>query len=130
MPNPSKAIIEQIGGETAVKELVETFYDIIETHPAGKDILKLHQDGHGLRHARLEQFDFMCGFLGGNRYYFEKHKHMNVKQIHAHVEINQEASDNWLSCMDMAMEKCGISHELAEKMRHTFKNVAKILVNQ
>ncbi len=130
MSYPSKAIIEQIGGEKAVKKLVEVFYDFIETHPAGRDILKLHQDGHGLRHARLEQFDFMCGFLGGNRYYFEKHKHMNVKQIHEHVEIRQKDADNWLLCMDMAMEKCEVSHDLAEKLRQTFAKVAKILINK
>ncbi len=129
MPCPSKAVIDQIGGEKAVKQLVETFYDFIEAHPSGRGILELHQDGHGLRHARIEQFDFMCGFLGGRRYYFEKHKHMNVKQIHEHVAIRQIDADNWLICMDMAMAKCDINPAIAEKMRQTFKNVAKILIN-
>lgn len=126
---PSKAVIDQIGGEQGVKELVETFYDLIETHPTGRDILELHQDGHGLRHARLEQFDFMCGFLGGRRYYFEKHKHMNVKQIHEHVKITNQNAENWLLCMDMAIQKCGIEKVSAEKMRRTFKSVASILIN-
>lgn len=29
----------------------------------------------------------MSGFLGGRQYYLEKHRHMNVKEIHAHVPI-------------------------------------------
>jgi len=130
MTCPSKAVIDQIGGEQVVKDLVETFYDLIETHPAGRGILELHQDGHGLRHARLEQFDFMCGFLGGRRYYFEKHKHMNVKQIHDHVEIRKEDADNWLLCMDMAMEKCKLDPDAVKKMRQTFESVARILINK
>lgn len=71
----------------------------------------------------------MCGFLGGRRYYFEKHKHMNVKQIHEHGAIRQVVSDNRLDCMDMAIAKCDIQPEISDKMRQTFKNVAKILVN-
>lgn len=130
MKSPSKAVIDQIGGEKIVKELVETFYDLIETHPSGRDILELHQNGHGLRHARLEQFDFMCGFLGGRRYYFEKHKHMNVKQIHEHVDIRKEDAENWLLCMDMAMEKCKLEKSVAEKIRLTFQNAAQILINK
>lgn len=127
---PSKAVIDQIGGEKTVKKLVEIFYDLIETHPSGRGILELHQNGHGLRHARLEQFDFMCGFLGGRRYYFEKHKHMNVKQIHEHVDIRKEDAENWLECMDMAMEKCKLEKSEAEKMRQTFQTVAQILINK
>jgi hemoglobin len=69
-------IIDQLGGEGTVHKLVNCFYDIIEKRPEGSHILSLHQDGHGLRHARLEQFNVMCGFLGGRNYYYKKHGHM------------------------------------------------------
>lgn len=122
-------MIDQIGGETALRALVETFYDIVETHPAGAHILNLHLRGHGMDHVRKEQFDFLAGFLGGRRYYEEKHGHMNVKFIHEHVPISTKDAEDWLACMDMALEKTNQSGAHVEQLRAAFRRVALVLVN-
>ena len=46
-------------------ELVETFYDLVETLPEGSNLRRLHGRGHGIDHARVEQFNFLSGFMGG-----------------------------------------------------------------
>jgi len=122
-------MIDEIGGEKALRDLVEEFYDIIEKHPLGANILKLHFRGHGLNHVREEQFNFLSGFLGGRRYYEEKHHHMNLKLMHAHVPISLEDAENWLTCMDMALENVGQSGASVERLRTAFRRVALVLVN-
>ncbi|MCB5411385.1 cyanoglobin [Pseudogemmobacter sp. CC-YST710] len=120
---------EQIGGEDMLRRLVDRFYDLIETDPRGRHLLLLHHRGHGLAHAREEQFNFLAGFLGGPRYYAEKYGHMDVKQIHAHVPIRSEDAVDWLALMDQAISDCAISDESAERMRAGLRRVAMILVN-
>lgn len=60
--------LTSLGGETALHELVETFYDLMETDPAAYPLHRLHFRGHGLNHTRQAQFEFLCGFLGGRAY--------------------------------------------------------------
>lgn len=124
-----ETVINQLGGEVATRELVEVFYDFVETEPAGENLRRLHSRGHGLDHARVEQFNFLCGFLGGRRYYAEKHGHMDVKLMHAHVPITLEDAENWLLCMDKAMDVCGHSGALKTRLMQSFRRVALVLVN-
>jgi hemoglobin len=122
-------VLDDIGGETNLRRLVETFYDLVETLPQGSDLRRLHSRGHGVPHARVEQFDFLSGFMGGRSYYKEKHGHMDVKLIHAHVPIRQIDAENWLVCMDKALEDEGHVGPHVDKLRQVFQRVALILIN-
>ena len=122
-------VYELAGGEAGISQLVETFYDIVETEPQGEPLRVLHLRGHGIAHARIEQFYFLSGFFGGPRLYLEHHGHSNVRDMHAHVEITPEARDAWLNCMSMAIDRTGLSSELKTQMMGPFTRVADILIN-
>jgi hemoglobin len=123
------SVVEEIGGEPVVRALVERFYDLIETAPEGARILDLHFQGHGLAHVRVEQFDFLCGFFGGRRYYAERHGHMNLREIHAHVPIRERDAEDWLGCMGRALDDVGIVGPARARIDTTFDRAARILVN-
>ena len=121
--------LDDIGGEAGLHRLVETFYDLIESLPEGSNLRRLHARGHGIEHARIEQFNFLSGFMGGRPYYMEKHRHMDVKLMHAHVPIRHEDAENWLVCMNRALDDEGHSGAHIDKLRKVFARVAQILVN-
>lgn len=123
-------VIEQLGGEEGVRALVARFYDLIETLPQGSDILALHFQGHGMAHVRAEQFDFLMGFFGGRRLYAERHGHMDLRALHAHVPIRPQEAENWLFCMRRAMVDCGISDNLRDQLMAVFTRAAHMLVNR
>lgn len=123
-------LYDEVGGEEGVRRLVETFYDIVEQEPEGRLLHLLHMRGHGVAHSRIEQFNFLCGFFGGPGLYAEHHGHANVRQMHAHVEINPQARDAWLTCMSMAIDRVGLPAETKAQMMAPFRRVAEILVNQ
>lgn len=123
------SVLDQMGGEPALRDLVETFYDMVETLPEAEQLRILHMDGHGFAHTRVEQFEFLSGFLGGRQYYMEKHRHMNVKDIHAHVPIRTQDAETWLDVMDKALAKVGQAGPHIDRMRATLRRVALILVN-
>lgn len=121
--------LDDIGGEEKLRDLVDTFYDLVETLPEGSNLRRLHGRGHGVPHARIEQFNFMSGFMGGRQYYKEKHGHMDVKLIHAHVPIRLADAQNWLSCMRQALADEGHSGPHVDKLNIVFARVATILIN-
>lgn len=123
-------MIDRLGGEEQVSLLVNRFYDLIETLPQGAAIMAMHQRGHGLAHVRPEQFDFLCGFFGGRRYYHERHGHMNLREIHAHVAIGAQDAEDWLAVMDRAMRDTGVAEAERAEIMTTFRRAALMLVNQ
>ncbi len=125
----SQLMIDAIGGENAVRRLVEDFYDFVELLPEGETLRKLHLRGHGLAHVREEQFNFLSGFLGGRRYYQEKHGHMDLRRMHAHVPISAQDAEDWLTCMDRALEKNQLSGPQIDRLRTTFRRICMMLVN-
>ncbi len=70
-PTPFRVPYERIGGETGVRRLVETFYDLVESEPEGAPLRIMHNQGNGLAHAREAQFMFLSGFLGWPQLYVE-----------------------------------------------------------
>lgn len=122
-------MIHRIGGEEKVHLLVNHFYDLIETLPQGATIMAMHLKGHGLSHVRPEQFNFLCGFFGGRRYYHERHGHMNLREIHAHVEIRRQDAEDWLAVMERAMTETGLAGTERGEIMATFRRAALMLVN-
>ncbi|MFD0860208.1 group II truncated hemoglobin [Roseovarius aquimarinus] len=125
----TETVLDKMGGEAALKRLVEHFYDLVEARPEGANIVRLHMDGHGLAATRAEQFAFLSGFLGGRQHYKERHGHMNVKLIHEHIPIMAEDAENWLRLMDRALADLGHSGAHVERLRATLRRVALALVN-
>lgn len=124
-----ESTLDRLGGEAALRRLVNRFYDLVECDPRGENLMRLHFRGHGLAHVREEQFNFLSGFLGGRRYYEQKHGAMEVRLMHAHVPIAPEDAENWLALMDQAIADQDHHGDHVDQMRAAFRRVALILVN-
>lgn len=128
MAQPTKISLYQlIGGELGVKNLVKVFYDRVETDPAGRPLLAMHNMGHGLAHARQAQFEFLSGFLGGPQLYYEHYRHSNVRTAHAHLTIGFVERDAWLACMQKALHEIPINGEVRVLLMAHFSRVAEVL---
>lgn len=123
-----KTIYEQIGGSFGVEELVNTFCDVVETTEVGRPIHLLHLRGHGMAHARIEQFNFFSGIFGGPKLYAEKWSHSDIRKIHEHVPICIADREAWLRCMDMAMQRLNYSQELRDRLMFHFTQLASLVV--
>ena len=125
----NQSLIDQLGGEERLVDLVNEFYDLMETLPEASEIHRLHFRGHGLDHTRVEQVNFMSGFMGGRQYYREKHGHMDVREIHEHIPIRAEDAEVWLATWDKALDACGHEGPHIDKLRATVRRVAQLLIN-
>lgn len=123
-------LYDLIGGETELRTLIETFYDIVESEEIGSILHKLHRRGHGVAHSRIEQFDFLSGFLGGPQLYVAHHGHSDVRYMHEHIEIGPAARDEWLQSMSIAIDRIGLNSEIKQRLMVPFTRVANVLVNR
>jgi hemoglobin len=126
----TRLLYDRVGGEAGLRTLVETFYDIVEFEPEGRELHLLHLRGHGVAHSRIEQFAFLSGFLGGPRLYVEKYGHSNVREMHAHVEIGASERDAWLNCMSIAIDRVGLPPAVKKDLMTNFTRVAFMLKNR
>lgn len=117
----------RIGGASGLHKLINTFYDIIENDPEGEILHLLHLRGHGVAHSRVEQFNFLSGFLGGPQLYIEKHGHSDVRDMHRHVQVGPAERDAWLLCMSRAIAIVGLENDVGEALMKHFRVVANAL---
>jgi hemoglobin len=129
-PGNPQSIYAQLGGDSAIQQLVRVFYEKVESKLKTQPLLLLHLRGNGLAHARVEQVNFLTGFLVGPKLYSEKHGHSNVKTLHTNVIINQNTKKIWLECMDESLSDFGVEAHLKQNLMLSFSSVAEMLVNQ
>ncbi len=117
-----------LGGESAVRELVDRFYDLMDLEPAYVGIRRLHPDT--LEGSRDKLHWFLCGWLGGPDLYQQRFGHPRLRARHLPYEIGIAERDQWLACMQQAMAETGVEAELAERLHAAFFNTADWMRNR
>lgn len=98
---------ELLGGDAAVRALVDGFYDRMERAPEYQVIRRLHPAD--LAGSREKLYLFLSGWLGGPPLYAEKFGHPMLRARHLPFAIGIAERDAWLGCMREAMDECGIA---------------------
>ncbi len=117
-----------IGGEQKVHALSECFYDLMDLEPAYAALRAVH--GSDLVNARQRLFWFLCGWLGGPQHYTERFGHPRLRARHMPFAIGITERDQWLACMDQAMQETGVDEGLRERLRDGFFQTADWMRNQ
>jgi hemoglobin len=117
-----------LGGEPAVRALVDRFYDLMDLEPAYAGIRRLHPGA--LDGSRDKLHWFLCGWLGGPDLYVQRFGHPRLRARHLPYEIGIAERDQWLACMTQAMQECGIEASLAERLAAAFFNTADWMRNK
>ena len=119
---------ERIGGEQKIRELVERFYELMDTEAHSAEIRAMH--AKDLRGSKEKLFMFLSGWLGGPQLYMEKYGHPRLRQRHMPFAVDTAARDQWMSCMVQAMEDVGIEEELRKDLEAAFFKTADFMRNQ
>jgi hemoglobin len=90
------------GGFDGIKQLVDAFYDAMETLPEAKTIKAMHSKD--LTESRDKLTRFLCGWLGGPKLFSEKYGPIRIPVAHRHLEIGPAERDAWLTCMQVALD--------------------------
>ncbi|TMP34432.1 group II truncated hemoglobin [Pseudoalteromonas rubra] len=126
-PTPEKTPYEIIGGEAGTRALANRFYDIMESDPYTKPLY----DMHPLPLDRIRQvfFEFLSGWLGGPDLFAEQYGHPRLRMRHMPFTINKELRDQWMYCMDKALDQEVDNPLLREGLRKSLAQLATHMIN-
>ena len=115
-------------GRANIRELVEKFYDIMETDARAAGIRAMHPADLTL--AREKLFMFLTGWTGGPQLYVERYGHPMLRRRHLPFAIDESARDQWMSCMIQAMISLNFDTKLMENLGTQLHGLADFMRNQ
>jgi hemoglobin len=128
MTNPELSLYELIGGETALRRLVDRFYDVMDSAPEATQIRALHPKSLELSREKL--FMFLSGWSGGPALYVQTYGHPRLRQRHMPFPIGKAERDQWLWCMDKALAESPFDAQLIEYLKGRFAEIANSMQNR
>lgn len=124
---PQHTLYELLDGENGLRALVDRFYDLMDLEPQFAGIRAMHPPT--LDGSRDKLFWFLSGWTGGPNLFIERFGHPRLRARHLPYAIGISERDQWMQCMDMAMNEVGLVPALQEYMRKAFAETADWMRN-
>jgi len=123
-----KTLFEELGGAEKIRDLVEKFYDIMDSDPRAAGIRAMH--AADLTEAREKLFMFLTGWSGGPSLYIERYGHPMLRRRHLPFAIGESERDQWMFCMVRAMHEVGMEEPLVMRLAQALWSVADFMRNK
>jgi hemoglobin len=119
---------ERLGGEQALRRLIDRFYDLMDERMEFFWIRKLHPPE--LDRSRDKLFMFLSGWLGGPNLYVERFGHPQLRARHLPFSITSSERDQWIACMGQAMAEIGVEKLLRQELEQALFRTADFMRNK
>lgn len=123
-----KSLFEMIGGEQTVRTLVDRFYDVMDAEPSVAVLRALHPAD--LTESRNKLFWFLVGWSGGPPMYVERFGHPRLRARHLPFPIGEAERDQWLWCMNQAVNEIIPDEAARAVMTRNFMQLADFMRNK
>jgi hemoglobin len=118
---------ELIGGESAVKQLVHRFYELMDELPEAYAVRQLHPES--LAGSEEMLFEYLSGWLGGPNLYIAKKGHPRLRMRHAPYAIGLKERDEWMLCMTQALTEQVNDEGFRQALLAQFSELASHMIN-
>ena len=119
---------EMLGGEQGLRALVDRFYDLMDSSPEAAKIRTFH--AKSLKQSREKLFMFLSGWSGGPQLYVQRFGHPRLRMRHLPFPIGSVERDQWLWCMNRALEESQLDPHVVEYLKYRFAETADFMRNQ
>ena len=131
VPSAVDSPYDRLGGEAAVRAIVESFYDAMtELEPALARLHACDERGYVERASRDRFALFFIGWLGGPQDYVAQHGHPRLRMRHARVPVDTAMAEAWMRCMRHAFDARGVSGEVRAFLEARLGEVATFMRNR
>jgi hemoglobin len=100
----------------------------MDSSPEAAKIRAFH--AKSLKQSREKLFMFLSGWSGGPQLYVQKYGHPRLRMRHMPFAIGSVERDQWLWCMNKALDQGGYDPRLVEFLKTRFTDVADFMRNQ
>ncbi|MDZ7855053.1 group II truncated hemoglobin [Sphaerotilus sp.] len=123
----SPSVYEQLGGEPAIRRLVDRFYALMDELPEAYGVRRMHPES--LAGSADSLFKFLSGWFGGPPLYIRERGHPRLRMRHAPYSVGTTERDEWLLCMHQALGELVADERLRAGVIQAFDDMATHLVN-
>jgi len=124
---PEMTPYERLGGQEAVEQLTQKFYQLMDSDKAYQALRAVH--GPDLVRAQERLFWFLSGWLGGPALYQEKVGHPMLRARHLPFKIGILERNQWLLCMHQAMTELDVEESFKDQLIQSFFKTADWMRN-
>ena len=119
-----KTPYELLGGDDGVRRLVRDFYELMDTLPEAAPIRAMHKGDLAEMTDKLGTF--LIGWIGGPQRYQERFGRVIIPLAHRPFEIGPAERDQWLMCMQGALEKTSLDASMKTRLMDSFGRMAEM----
>ncbi len=119
---------ERIGGADKIRALVQRFYQLMDELPEAYGIRKMH--GEDLQEVSDKLFKFLSGWMGGPQLFVEQYGHPMLRRRHLPFAIADAERDQWMLCMNQALNDVVEDAALRRELSAAFVKVADHMRNR
>ncbi|MNP53717.1 Group 2 truncated hemoglobin YjbI [compost metagenome] len=105
--NLNQSIYDNLGGEQALRALVESFYPKVQSDPLLSPLFPAD-----INPVKEKQFMFLSQFFGGPTLYSDEFGHPMMRARHLPFPITEQHGRAWLKCMGEALTEIGVTEPL------------------
>lgn len=127
-PPQTPSHYELLGGDAGIRQLVNRFYDLMDTSPEAVHVRALHATS--LRQSREKLHLYLTGWTGGPPLYEARFGHPRLRQRHLPFAIGARERDEWLWCMERALDEHDMPETLRTHLRERLRHLADFMRNQ
>lgn len=119
---------QRIGGPEKIHALVDRFYHLMDELPEAYGIRKMHTED--LQGVNDKLFMFLSGWMGGPQLFVEAFGHPLLRRRHLPFAIDDAERDQWMLCMNQALDDVVEDAALRQELSDAFSKVADHMRNQ
>ena len=114
-------------GDAGIRQLASVFYDVLDELPLAADIRAMHAEN--LDHIKRMLAAYLTGWMGGPPVYLAMKGTVCLTEPHEPFRIGPKERDQWLACMEEALERIGASDQLTSMLKKPMYQVAETVRN-
>lgn len=113
----------KLGGHETMQAIVNRFYDLMDQDPAYAELRAMHAPD--LTRMRTSLAQFLAGWSGGPRDWFEQNEGRCMMSVHKPYVISKEVAGQWADAMKRAIADVGPEDiELGKAMAGVLEELA------
>ncbi|MFT4026209.1 MAG: group II truncated hemoglobin [Novosphingobium sp.] len=113
---------DMIGGSGPIREIVDRFYDLMESDPAYAELRALHAPD--LDPMRSSLTGFLAAWMGGPRDWFEERPGKCLMSAHKGVTVTPATARQWADAMRQAIESSSVDSAFGTKLAGALGDLA------
>ncbi|ABL98263.1 group II truncated hemoglobin [Shewanella amazonensis] len=126
-PSQSNAY-EMIGGDETIRAIAKQFYARMQQGEDTQKLLAMHPGP--IEQSEQKLYEFLSGWLGGPQLFQQKYGHPALRARHLPFAIDEQMRDQWLTCMQYALEQEVANEQHREVIYQAIATLADHMRNQ